>query len=227
MSILRQASWQVDLLPSLVQIRVKIIFNSVIALTVYQLHCYKLIPTQRGHCVYKCYDKEHGEGRLTARGVVGASSSSSLSPFLTCLSTFASGSRLIPTDVYLSTESKQGSSGSFGALLSPFLLDYSFAVVYSKAPEPALGSWETLCRDKLTLSSEERVSVTVNHLPLPYLAFSSASLVLLPDYSEPQEMRPCIHFTGSLCLTICDILGSLSLGSNMYSFQEMFNTPRS
>ncbi|KAF3847458.1 hypothetical protein F7725_020486 [Dissostichus mawsoni] len=97
-----------------------------------------------------------------------------------------------------------GSSGSFGAYLSP-LLDYLFAVVYSTAPRPARGSWEKLCRDKLTLSREERVSLTVNQLPLPYLAFSSASLLLQPDYSNPQERHPCIDLTGSLCSPICDI----------------------
>lgn len=66
-------------------------------------------------------------------------------------------------------------------------------MVYSTAPEPALGSWETLCRDKLTLGSEERVSLNVNHLPLPYRAFLQlcqlipAVWLLRPTGDEPMH----------------------------------------
>ncbi|MEQ2164515.1 hypothetical protein GOODEAATRI_007452, partial [Goodea atripinnis] len=69
------------------------------------------------------------------------------------------------------------------------------------APEPALGIWETFYRDKLTLSSEERVSLNLNLPSPPYLVISSASLFLLTDYSNPQEMCSATHLTRSLRLT--------------------------
>lgn len=82
----------------------------------------------------------------------------------------------------------------------------AFAVACCIALELALGSWEAFCRDKLTHSSGERVSLNVNPPPLLYLVVSSASLFLLTDHSNPQEMCSGTHFTGSLCLAVSGIM---------------------
>lgn len=112
-----------------------------------------------------------------------------------------------------------GQQQLFFSILLPFT-GLSFAVAHSTAPEPALGSWTTFCMDKLTLSGDERVSLNVNLIPLPYLVLISVSLFLLTDYSSPQEMCSGIHLTGSLCLTVCDFLGYLCLSPICIAFKR-------
>lgn len=99
-------------------------------------------------------------------------------------------------------------AGQHWLLWSIFVLftGLSFAVACCIALELALGSWETLCRDKLTRSSGERVSLSVNLPPRLYLVVSSASLFLLTDHSNPQEMCSGTHFTGSLRLAVSGIM---------------------
>jgi len=74
---------------------------------------------------------------------------------------------------------QQKASRAAEALLEHFgpFTGLSFAVAYTTASEPALGSWETFCRDKLTLSSGVWVSLNVNLLPLPYLVVSLSQLI--------------------------------------------------
>lgn len=193
---------------------VKIIFNSVIALTVHQPHCWAHTHSERAPCVEVLWQRASqrrtdstphswGSERLISKPI----------PHLSehiCLWLEAYSYRCISVNK---------------THLSP-LLDYSFAVVYgSRAPEPALGSWVTFCGDKQTPQQRgmgllECKPPSCHTSPSAQPAYSSC--LIIPTH------RGCAHAYISRASRVSQYVtffgGSLALEPNMYSFQDIFKT---
>lgn len=152
-----------------------------------------------------CSDKKRGKGRLTARSAELRQQAANLKAPFPLVWAHLPLARALFLQMHICQQNV--SRAALGPLEHIVFFYWIISCSGTLHSTGALGSWETFCRDKLTRSSGERVSLNVNLPPLLYLVVSSASLFLLTDHSNPQEMCSGTHFTGSLCLTVCGIMG--------------------